>query len=156
MKSPSTKPWIASWSQSTIKAWTDLQAKASQSDAEVGKHAAFELMLARLRDMAKTGKFEALPSLLTRRITARALTWLWLSDDHISKRLLNPQLLTALLHAQQPRLTRITLQQLLQLYFRQFDLLDQHRGFRASLEQALLQQLSRLPCLLYTSPSPRD
>lgn len=145
MKLPEAKSMATSWGLPTVNAWAELQTKASKMEGAAGHNDAFSQMLTLLRNMAISGRFEALPGLLKRRLTARALSWFWLSGDQYAERLLSPQLLSALLHAQQPRLTRITLQQLVQLYFRQFDLLDQHDGFRALLEQALLSQLEQLP-----------
>lgn len=145
MKLPEAKSMLTTWALPTVNAWTELQTKASKMEGEAGHNDAFSQMLTSLRNMAISGQFEALPGLLKRRLTARALSWFWLSGDRYAERLLSPQLLSALLHAQQPRLTRITLQQLVQLYFRQFDLLDQHDGFRALLEKALLLQLEQLP-----------
>ncbi|HGY5246657.1 TPA: EH signature domain-containing protein [Aeromonas salmonicida subsp. pectinolytica] len=145
MKLPEAKSMATSWGLSTVNAWAELQTKASKMEGAAGHNDAFSQMLTSLRNMAISGRFEALPGLLKRRLTARALSWFWLSGDRYAERLLSPQLLSALLHAQQPRLTRITLQQLVQLYFRQFDLLDQHDGFRAMLELALLSQLEQLP-----------
>ncbi len=145
MKLPEAKSMATSWGLPTVNAWTELQTKASRMEGTAGHNDAYSQMLTLLRNMAISGRFEALPGLLKRRLTARALSWFWLSGDQYAERLLSPQLLSALLHAQQPRLTRITLQQLVQLYFRQFDLLDQHDGFRALLEQALLSQLEQLP-----------
>ena len=145
MKLPEAKPMLTIWALPTVNAWAELQTKASKMEGAAGHNDAFSQMLTSLRNMAISGRFEALPGLLKRRLTARALSWFWLSGDRYAERLLSPQLLSALLHAQQPRLTRITLQQLVQLYFRQFDLLDQHDGFRAMLELALLSQLEQLP-----------
>jgi len=114
-------------------------------ETETGNNDAFERMLAVLRGMASSGRFDGLPELLRRRITARALSWLWLNDEVIGSRLLNTRLLAALLDAQQPRLTRMTLQQLAQLYFRRFDRLDEKEGVRELLERSLLQQLDLIP-----------
>lgn len=125
--------------------WTVLVEKVARMKAASGKSDAFEAMLARLRDMASTGRFDGLPELLKRRLTARALTWLWLNDETMGRRLLSSRLLSVLVDAQQPRLTRITLQQLAQFYFRRFDKLDEHDGLRKQLEQILLQQLHLLP-----------
>lgn len=145
MKLPESKPIPTTWGLPTVNAWTELQTKASRMEGTTGHNDAFNQMLTSLRNMAISGRFEALPGLLQRRLTARALTWFWLSGDQYAERLFSPKLLSALLNAQQPRLTRITLQQLIQLYFRQFDLLDQRDGFRTLLEQALLLQLEQLP-----------
>ena len=126
------------------KEWHALQKKAALFNA-ARKSNAFEEMLKKLRDMALSGRFNGLLELLKRRITARALTWLWLNDEHISDRLLKPELLNALIIAQSPRLTRISLLQLVQLYFRKFDLLNKkNAGMLEQIEKVLCQQLPLL------------
>lgn len=121
------------------------QMQQAAADVNAAVSGMSERMLAALRGMANSGRFDGLPALLRRRITARALSWLWLNDEVIGSRLLNTRLLAALLDAQQPRLTRMTLQQLAQLYFRRFDRLDEKEGVRELLERSLLQQLDLIP-----------
>lgn len=145
MKLPPVHMPVAEWAPVVRERWTVLVEKVARMKAANGKSDAFEAMLARLRDMASTGCFDGLPELLKRRLTARALTWLWLNDEAMGRRLLSSRLLSVLVDAQQPRLTRITLQQLAQFYFRRFDKLDEHDGLRKQLEQILLQQLHLLP-----------
>lgn len=145
MKLPPVHMPVAEWAPVVRERWTVLVEKVARMKAASGKSDAFDAMLARLRDMASTGRFDGLPELLKRRLTARALTWLWLNDEVMACRLLNPRMLSALLEAQQPRLTRITLQQLAQLYFRRFDLLNAQEGLRELLEHSLLQQLEIMP-----------
>lgn len=136
---------VVEWGAALVERWTVLVSKANQMEADTGNNDAFERMLAVLRNMGSIGRFEGLAELLKRRLTARALTWLWLNDEVMASRLLNPRLLEVLLEAQQPRLTRITLQQLAQLYFRRFDRLDDREGLRELLEQTLQQQLEKMP-----------
>ncbi|WP_132529818.1 EH signature domain-containing protein [Pseudomonas aeruginosa] len=145
MKLPPVHMPVAEWAPVVRERWTVLVEKVARMKAASGKSDAFEAMLARLRDMASTGRFDGLPELLKRRLTARALTWLWLNDETMGRRLLSSRLLSVLVDAQQPRLTRITLQQLAQFYLRRFDKLDEHDGLRKQLEQILLQQLHLLP-----------
>ncbi|EKS2405607.1 EH signature domain-containing protein [Pseudomonas aeruginosa] len=145
MKLPPVHMPVAEWAPVVRERWTVLVEKGARMKAASGKSDAFDAMLARLRDMASTGRFDGLPELLKRRLTARALTWLWLNDETMGRRLLSSRLLSVLVDAQQPRLTRITLQQLAQFYFRRFDKLDEHDGLRKQLEQILLQQLHLLP-----------
>lgn len=133
------------WPLRQIERWTSLVEKAARMESTTGQNDAFEGMLAVLRTMASTGRFDGLAELLKRRLAARALSWLWLNDEVFANRLLNTRLLEALLDAQQPRLTRMTLQQLAQLYFRRFDLLDEREGLRQLLEQSLQEQLQKLP-----------
>lgn len=145
MKLPPLHMPVVEWPARTMEVWQTLIEKGARMAAATGQGDAFEAMLARLRDMASTGRFDGLPALLKRRLTARALTWLWLNDEVIGRRLFSVRLLNVLVEAQQPRLTRITLQQLAQFYFRRFDKLDEHEGLREKLEQVLLQQLQLLP-----------
>lgn len=145
MKLPPVHMPVAEWAPVVRERWTVLVEKVARMKAASGKSDAFDAMLARLRDMASTGRFDGLPELLKRRLTARALTWLWLNDETMGRRLLSSRLLSVLVDAQQPRLTRITLQQLAQFYFRRFDKLDERDGLRKQLEQILLQQLHLLP-----------
>ncbi len=133
------------WPVRYMERWAVLVEKAARMESATGQSDAFERMLAVLRNMASTGRFDGLAELLKRRLAARALTWLWLNDEVIASRLLNLRLMEALLEAQQPRLTRMTLQQLAQLYFRRFDLLDEREGLRQLLEQSLKEQLQKLP-----------
>ena len=145
MKLPPAALPSSDWSNQQIDRWGALVSKAEKLEAANGNGDAFESMLATLRNVVSTKKFEEFPKLLRRRIGARALTWLWLNDEVIGKQLLNQHLLSALTEAQKPRFTRITLQQLAQLYFRRFDELDKWDGVRALLEQVLLQQLKQMP-----------
>ncbi|MCC4264420.1 EH signature domain-containing protein [Oceanimonas baumannii] len=145
MKLPILRLTQTEWSQKHLDSWNNLAANAGAMSDKAGKSDVFERVAQQLRNMASTGQFEGLPELLKRRVTARALSWLWLSNDDQGNRLLTPQLLKALLKAQAPRLTRITLQQLTQLYFRRFDHLDEREGLKALLEQCLQEQLEKLP-----------
>lgn len=145
MKLPPLELPAVEWGAALVERWTVLVSKASKIETNTGNNDAFERMLAVLRNMGSSGRFEGLTELLKRRLTARALTWLWLNDEAMASRLLNPRLLEVLLDAQHPRLTRITLQQLAQLYFRRFDRLDEREGLRELLQQKLQQQLEIIP-----------
>ena len=145
MKLPPLELPAVEWGTVLVERWTALVAKASTMEANTGNNDAFERMLAVLRNMGNSGRFDGLAELLKRRLTARALTWLWLNDEVMACRLLKPRLLEVLLEAQQPRLTRITLQQLAQLYFRRFDRLDEREGLLELLQQKLQQQLEIMP-----------
>nr|WP_256359733.1 EH signature domain-containing protein [Stutzerimonas frequens] len=126
-----------------LERWIVLTKKAATMEASVGNNDVYERTCAELHRMAQTLRFDALPEMLKRRITARTLTSLWLKNEVIE--LLNARLLTTMLRAQQPRLTPMTLRQLAQLYFRRFDRLDEKEGVRELLERSLLQQLDLIP-----------
>lgn len=138
------------WPGGVMQSWTRLLTRAQQLEGKAGGSDAFAQMLATLREMVRTGRFDGFKRLLAKRLAARALTWLWLHDEVIGPRLLNVQLLNTLTEAQQPRLTRITLVQLIQLYFRFFDRLDERdktaeQSLRAVVEAHVQAQLQLLP-----------
>lgn len=150
MKVPPIDNRPGEWPHGVIENWTRLLARAQHLESKAGGSDAFEQMLATFREMMRTGRFDGFKALLTRRLAARALTWLWLHDDVIGPRLLNIRLLNTLIEAQQPRLTRITLVQMVQLYFRFFDRLDDRdktaeQSLRAVLEAHVHAQLRLLP-----------
>ena len=147
MRLPPIEWPIAQWDTKLIEHWTALESKAAEMTEATGNNDAFESAVAELRSMASTGRFDNLLVGLKRRIVARALTWLWLNDVDFASKMLNPSLLNTLEKAQEPRFTRITLQQLAQLYFRRFDLLDTKYEVREPLEHILVQQLEKIPPL---------
>jgi hypothetical protein len=150
MKLPLIDNRPGEWPQGVMQSWGRLLARAQQLEGKAGGSDAFAQMLATLREMVRTGRFDGFKALLGRRLAARALTWLWLHDEAVGPRLLNAQLLNTLIDAQQPRLTRITLVQLIQLYLRFFDQLDERdktteHSLRALVEGHVLAQLHLLP-----------
>ncbi len=147
MRLPRVEWPITHWDSQLIERWTALESKAAEMSEAAGSNDAFESAVAELRNMASTGQFGNLLARLKRRIVARALTWLWLNDTDFASKMLNPSLLNTLEKAQEPRFTRMTLQQLAQLYFRRFDLLDTKYEVREPLERILVQQLEKIPRL---------
>ncbi|MDH2242010.1 EH signature domain-containing protein [Pseudomonas sp. GD03909] len=143
MRLPPAEFPAASWGAQMLERWIVLTKKAATMEASVGNNDVYERTCAELHRMAQTLRFDALPEMLKRRITARTLTSLWLKNEVME--LLNARLLTTMLRAQQPRLTPMTLRQLAQLYFRRFDRLDEKEGVRELLERSLLQQLDLIP-----------
>lgn len=132
------------WPVHVAGAWQNLLSKIGSTRDKVGNSDVFEQTRTSLISMAKVGRFDGLKALLARRVGARALTWLWLHDESVGPRLLSEQMLDVLVEQQKPRLSRLTLLQLIQLYFRQFDLLDKpgsETQLRAVLQAHILQQL---------------
>lgn len=144
MRLPRIEWPITQWDSRLIERWTALESKAAEMSEAAGSNDAFDSTVAELRNMASTGQFGNLIARLKRRIVARALTWLWLNDANFTSKMLNPSLLNTLEKAQEPRFTRMTLQQLAQLYFRRFDLLDTKYEVRELLERILSQQLEKI------------
>lgn len=150
MKLPPIDNRPAEWPQPVIDSWQALTERVKRMEARMGESDAFERTLATFRNMVSTGRFDGLRPLLQRRLAARALTWLWLNDPVCGPRLLNVRMLDTLLETQHPRLTRLTLVQLIQLYFRVFDQLDGYDkhsevGLCERLQEHLLDQLKRMP-----------
>lgn len=147
MRLPRVELPIMQWDARQIERWAALESKTRKMSEAAGNNDAFERAVAELRNMASTGQFANLLVRLKRRIFARALTWLWLNDDVFASKMLNPNLLSTLEKAQEPRFTRMTLQQLAQLYFRRFDLLDSKYEVREPLQRILVRQLEKIPPL---------
>lgn len=150
MRLPPVDNRPAEWPSSVIDVWTRLKEEAARMESAAGNSDAFERMIQRFREMARTGRFDGLVALLKRRMAARALTSLWATDRDYGLRLLNDRILDTLIAAQQPRLTRLTLVQLLQLYFGLFDELDacgkqSETSLRHVLQGHIEEQLTRLP-----------
>jgi hypothetical protein len=73
--------------------------------------------------LVEQGRLETLRDLMGRRIVARALAALWLEDEPFRRTSLTPAMLTVLIQAQRT-LSTLTLLQLVNLYFKEFDRLD--------------------------------
>lgn len=146
MKLPRIDNRPSAWPAPVIEGWIELTEKAKRMNAKVGSSDAFEQVLKKMRDMARTGRLDGLPALLRRRMGARALASLWADDKSVRSRLLTVRQLDLLMEAQQPRLTRLTLTQLVHLYFKEFDHLDDvEAGLLEQLQQHLHDQLQCMP-----------
>lgn len=152
MKLPANPPKeLSLWSDQTLSDWDLLIEKTRQLGEASSQTSAFEEMMSHIQ---KIGDSKELPALLQRRPAARALTSLWNNKDDPTKDRppLNTQLLDTLIQAQQPRLSRLTLLQLLQIYFQHFDLLDgpgskDKTSLCQHLQEHLVQQLQKQPPL---------
>lgn len=136
------------WPVHVVGEWQNLLSKVGSTRDKVGNSDVFEQARTSLIDMARTGQFDGLKTLLARRVGARALTWLWLHDESAGIRLLSEQMLEVLVEQQKPRLSRLTFLQMIQLYFRRFDLLDKpgsNTQLRAVVQAHILQQLLLIP-----------
>lgn len=141
MKLPRPKLDLPPWPPMKLQIWTALAAKVDATGKNVGHGNAFEQMVKTLR--AHIDKASIPRHLFQQRLAARALSWIWLHDDHEDKKVFSSKWLTALFESQQPRVSRLTLLQLLSLYFKYFDLFDAHGPFRETLEKYLLVELHR-------------
>lgn len=130
------------WKPAALEGWSLLVNQVRQLGERAGKGDLFQQVTAELLRMSRTMDFQRLPALLIKRVTARALTQLWLENADFRHRLMNKQLLHALVEAQRPMLGIMVLHTLITLYFKEFDRLDhQEEGLRAKLESVIRQQL---------------
>jgi len=128
--------------------WAEISNRVVHTGKQAGRSTAFERMLELVRDMVRNGRFEGIQTVLSTRPGARALTWLWLEDESVRNCLLTSQVLDALLQLQAPRLSRMSLLNLVSLYFREFDRLDtigRGDGLCSQLRLRILEQAERLP-----------
>lgn len=131
-----------SWPESTVLSWETLLQKVNNGYAKANGGDAFQQQLKMLRQMAASGNFRELDKQLSRRVTARALTQFWLETETPYNPLLMAEHLYRLEKAQQPRLGRLPLINLICLYFGEFDGLA--TSFREILEVTLQRQLELL------------
>ncbi len=144
------------WKPATLENWNVLLSAVHQLEARAGKGDLFQQIIAQFMQMSRSGDFRQLPELLKKRVGARALTQLWLEDGDFRRRLLNRKLLESLVAMQQPTLGIMTLHNLITLYFREFDQLDQQEaGLRDDLEQVIKIQLDRRS-VVRRQPDSRD
>ncbi len=142
MKLPTPGSLTLDWSPAALEGWDLLVQEVKQLGSSAGKGDAFQQIKSRLLQMSRTMDFRRLPELLRKRVSARALTELWVEDPEFMRRLMNSQLLRSLVEMQKPMLGIVPLQNLITLYFREFDRLDQlGDGMRSELQSTLEDQL---------------
>lgn len=130
------------WKPAALDGWGKLVQEARHLEKCAGRGDLFRQVTLQLKQMVRNANFHGLSDLLEKRVAARALTQLWLDSEDFRKRLLNQTLLRALVSRQQPHLGIVPLHNLITLYFREFDRLDQIKpGLRADLEQVIRSQL---------------
>lgn len=130
------------WKPAALDEWGLLVSEVRQLGERAGKGDLFQQMATELWRISRSMDLQRLPALLKKRAGARALTQLWLENADFRHRLMNKQLLHALVEAQRPMLGIMVLHTLITLYFKEFDRLDQQEeGLRAKLESVIRQQL---------------
>ncbi|MCC1498124.1 EH signature domain-containing protein [Alcanivorax sp. 1008] len=125
MKLPSSEPLFSKeWPASTTDAWQTLVSKVEASSGAVGTGGAYQRMLDLIHE-AWVDVRELPDEVFESRPGARALTSLWLSDSAYREAFLSQENLALLQAGQGGRLSRFSLTQLIQMYFRVFDGLDE-------------------------------
>lgn len=142
MKLPVATLQLLSWGEETLTQWAELAKKTSRMQQAVGRGDAFQQEIARLQQLGEQETRSALQGRLHHRVTARALTWLWLENERFRAQELKTGILADLIDRQRPYLGIMALQHLIALYFQEFDRLDRiEAGLREYLENLLEQQL---------------
>lgn len=138
---------LPSWSATEVSGWTRVLHSVQTMRKAAGRGRGFEEILAKLKEMARTGRDSDVPIIVQRRLGARAFTQSLLEDEACRRRWLRSSYLETLVRAQAPRLGRLSLLNLLALYFREFDQLeaDPDSGILSELEALLRSQLKQLP-----------
>src|SRR5690554_2908195 len=158
MKLPSTDLLVIDWPRGAIESWSTLTEQVKRLGGKAGKNDTYYETAEQLKRLARTMDSHALATLMRKRVAARAMTQLWLEDAGFRESMFSQQILKALVQQQQGELGILPLQNLIALYFRLFDELDQHGdGLRDALELLLKQQLTvRLSTPWAAAPGQRD
>ncbi|NVK41171.1 MAG: hypothetical protein HWE39_07995 [Oceanospirillaceae bacterium] len=143
MKLPAPESFSLVWNSAALEGWRSLANEVRQLGDSAGKGDRFQQIAMHLLQISRTMDFRQLPELLRSRVTARALTQLWLENNDFLSRMLNATILRSLVTLQQPMLGIMPLHNLITLYFREFDRLDQHEaGVREALELVIKDQIA--------------
>lgn len=142
MKLPAPEAFSLDWKPAALEGWSRLVREVRRLGDHAGKGDTFQKITAELLQMSHTRNFHRLPELLKKRVSARALTQLWLDNADFRHQLMSKKLLQTLVTMQQPMLGIMPLHTLITLYFREFDRLDQQEeGLRNELEKVIRGQL---------------
>lgn len=141
MKLPPMPAPLPTWPIKQLEGWKVLTNKVAIAADKAGQGDYFEEELDRLRAAMHNGRIPV--SHFKTPIGARALSWLWLHETAEHWRDYSSKWLQALFDGQQPRVTSMTLLQLLALYFKHFDRFDAHGTFRTTLETNLHRELAK-------------
>lgn len=143
MKLPPPELLIIDWPERALDNWHILTGRLRKLAGAAGKNDLFHETAEQLKRLSKAVDGRALANLMRKRITARAISQLWIEDYEFRCRMLSPQILEILVKQQNGKLGMVPLQNIITLYFRVFDELDNHgEGLRENIEGLLKQQLA--------------
>ncbi|NRP10082.1 MULTISPECIES: EH signature domain-containing protein [unclassified Marinobacterium] len=130
--------------------WVTLTKKVKKAQEDAGKGDAFQEAKTAIERMSGRADFSGLRTLLKKRSAARALSQIWVEGGSLGDALFNVKLLMFLIEAQAPRLGRIVLINLVTIYFKKFDLLNNPssaatKNFLGYYAGLLKDQLALLP-----------
>ena len=143
MNLPPPELLVIDWPEGAVGQWPVLTERLKKMAGSAGKNDAFYEVVEHLKRLSRVMDGGALADLMRKRVTARAMTQLWLEDADFCHRMFSPPILDILVKQQQGHLGMVPLQNLITLYFRRFDELDLHgERLREELEGFLKQQLT--------------
>lgn len=150
LKLPEFRLPAKEWKRSVEDQWQPLVVRTSALGQEAGHGDHFQTVVRQLRGAVADVDGRKIKQLLSSRIGARAITWLWIEDEAIRNRSLNAKSLGLLVSLQQPRLGQQPLLNLVYLYFHGFDQLDRKNvdgpiNTLDCLEEVIVDQLDLLP-----------
>nr|WP_232348814.1 EH signature domain-containing protein [Neptunomonas qingdaonensis] len=133
-----------------LSGWQSLISDTRIIQDQVGHSDVFLRICEELKKLDLHASSIRLETLLKSRVAARAITFLWLEDDQFREKSLKAGVIDILINAQQPRLGRVPLLNLIQLYFQFFDQLEPENnsskiGVLKAFERQLRTQFSKLP-----------
>lgn len=154
---PKPKLRIPPWSDASGKAWALIAARVNRVSETAGRSSDFEAVQRQIRLLMEQGRLQGLRDLMVRRIVARALSALWLEDEEFRRKSLTSTTLDFLIKGQKT-LSALTFFNLVNLYFREFDRLDEpengHGQVRQMLERILQAEVQKRRARRSNRPSP--
>lgn len=142
MKLPSLELRVIDWPEEAMDNWQLLTERLKTMAVAAGKNDLFHDTSMHLKQLSLNMKAEVFVDLIRTRVAARAITQLWLEDADFCSRMLNSYILDVLINEQSGHLGMIPLYNLISLYFRKFDELDEQEiDLREGFETLLKTQL---------------
>ncbi|WP_308368034.1 MULTISPECIES: EH signature domain-containing protein [unclassified Microbulbifer] len=143
MRLPATPPLDFSWPAEFGSRWQRLASQAAEKAGSAGEGDFFQRVKQELLQKLAQRDFQGLAETLNSRSGARACTRLWLENESFRKALCRPKALELLAKAHQPRLSRLTLSNLCELYLVEYDHLP--GDVRDVLSQIITRQCELIP-----------
>lgn len=144
MKLPPPELLTIDWPPNALESWDELIAQVIRAGEQGVQTDKYQEVLKQLKQCIRSGNLQGLAKILRSRIAGRALSGLWLEDKEYRIAALTQKILDLLVEFQGGKLGALALQNLITLYFREFDLLEQHgEGLPTHLEKLIKQQLEQ-------------
>jgi len=143
MRLPAPPELNFTWSTRTRQVWEGLSEDAAHKAGNAGDGRHMQSIKEWLLKMLRQDNFSGLGGILKTRAGTRACTRLWLENQQFRRVTCKDAALTVMERAHQPRLSRLTLSNLCQLYLVHFDRLEP--DFRSALSRVIIEHCNRIP-----------